>query len=103
MKEYITEVTRVVIDRYYKDENKSNLLAEITVVINDCIMIHGITVRKGELGKYVAMPHTGMTKKTTEEGKRFRELLHPLSREFQDHMKESVLSAFEEYIAENNA
>lgn len=94
-----TEITRVVIDKYYKDGN-NGLLAEVTVVINDCLMVHGITVRNGELGQYVAMPHTGMLRKSATSEKKFRELFHPLTKEFQTQLRKSVIDAFNAYTEE---
>lgn len=89
-------VTKVVINNYAPKE--SGVCAEVTVVLNDALAIHKISVVAGELGLFVAMPNTGHTRVQNNK-KRVEDLVHPLNRELSEEIKSEVLKVYNAYKA----
>ena len=86
-----TEVTKVTIDSF--TPQPSGVCAEVTVVINDVIAIHKISVISGDRGLFVSMPNTGKTRMTVS-GKRYTDLVRPLSRDMSNKINEAVISCY---------
>jgi len=86
-----TSITRVVIDSF--TPQTSGTCAEVSVVINDALAIHKISVISGERGLFVAMPNTGQTK-MSKNGKRFSDIVHPLNKDLASQISDAVLNAY---------
>lgn len=92
---YETVVTKVIIESFTPQDNGT--CAEASVIINDALAIHKILVVNGERGLFVTMPNTGQTR-MSKEGKRYTDLIHPLSKDFSGRISEAVLSAYNERL-----
>lgn len=92
---YETVVTKVVIESF--TPQSSGTCAEVSVIINDVLAIHKVSVVLGERGLFVTMPNTGQTR-MSKEGKRYTDLVHPLSKDFSTKISEAVLSAYNERL-----
>lgn len=82
------KITRVMYTRM-KKVGTSRILALCSVVLNDCIMVHGIAVRDGRDGEYITMPH-----QPNGESGRKKEVLHPLSRDVHLYFKNTILEGY---------
>jgi stage V sporulation protein G len=72
------------------DENK--LRAYVNITIDDCFMIRGLKVIKGNNGLFVAMPN-----KKSKNGM-FRDVAHPLNSETRRMIEKKVLEKYQEAI-----
>lgn len=89
-------VTRVKFDSY--TPKSSGTCAEVTVVLDNILAIHKVSVVQGERGYFVAMPNTGHTKIYNNK-KRFEDLVHPLSKDLAMEITEAVLEAYNKHKA----
>lgn len=89
-------VTKVKIDSY--SPKSSGICAEVTVVLDNILAVHKISVVQGERGFFVAMPNTGHTKIYNNK-KRFEDLIHPLNKDLAQEISEAVLTAYNNYKA----
>lgn len=87
-------VTRVKIDSYAP--KSTGICAEVTVVLEDEVAIHKVSVIQGERGIFVAMPNTGVTR-LVNNSRRYEDLVHPLSTELNDAISEAVLKEYNNY------
>jgi stage V sporulation protein G len=72
------------------DENK--LRAYVNITIDDCFMIRGLKVIKGNNGLFVAMPN-----KKSKNGM-FRDVAHPLNSETRRMIEKKVLEKYQEAV-----
>ena len=75
------------------DENK--LKAYVNITIDNCFMVRGLKVIKGNNGLFVAMPN-----KKSKNGM-FRDVAHPLNTETRRMIEEMVLSEYDSVIKGN--
>lgn len=66
--------------------------AEATVIFDNELAVHRVSVIKGKKGYFVAMPHTSLTR--SDEKQRYDDLVHPISSEFRERLSLAVLEAF---------
>lgn len=69
------------------------LRAIVSVTIDDAIALHDIKVIEGPTRLFVAMPSR------RDDSGIFRDIVHPISAEGRESIEESVLSAYNEYVA----
>lgn len=89
-------ITKVKVDSYAP--KSSGICAEVTVVLDDILAIHKVSVVRGERGYFVAMPNTGHTKIYNSK-KRFEDLVHPLNKGLTSEISDAVLEAYNKYKA----
>lgn len=84
----ITDVAVVPVD-----ENK--LRAYVNITIDDCFMVRGLKVIRGNDGLFVAMPN--------KKGKNglFRDVAHPLNAETRKMIEDLVLDKYYQMVGEN--
>lgn len=88
-------VTRVHIESYTpKDEG---ICAEVSIVLDNVLVIHKVFVINGEKGYFVSMPNTGQTKLYSGQ-KRYDDLVHPVSKTLSEEITTAVLKAFNDYV-----
>lgn len=66
--------------------------AEATVIFDNELAVHRISVIKGKKGYFVAMPHLALTK--ADNNGKYEDLVHPISSEFRNKLSVAVLDAF---------
>lgn len=86
------EITEV---RIIKMENKGNLLAYATVVLNNSVILKGIKIIDGSRGIFIAMPSKRDSK---SKQLRFREFYHPINSDARAIITNAVLEAYEQNI-----
>lgn len=90
------KITKVIIDKYSPKE--SGTCAEVSITLDNCLVVHNISVIKGDKGYFVAMPNTGCTKIHNNK-KTYDDLIHPVSKNLSLEITNSVLKAFTSYEA----
>lgn len=88
------EVTNVQIDKYFEDRN-FGICAECSVILDKMLCIHKVQVIKGKKGEFVAFPNNGSS--NINGVKKYRDIVHPISKELTDSINYEVLSAFHDY------
>lgn len=91
------QVTKIDFDNYHPKDRGT--CAEVSVTLDDCLVIHRVQVISGEKGMFIAMPNTGMTK-LLDKKKRYTDLVHPTSKKLSDYIKNEVLNAYSNYVQE---
>jgi len=74
------------------DENK--LRAYVNITIDECFMVRGLKVIRGNEGLFVAMPN-----KKSKNGL-FRDVAHPINPETRKMINELVLAKYKEALAQ---
>lgn len=85
------KITKVILESF--TPQSSGTCADVSIVLNDALAIHKISVISGERGLFVAMPNTGQTK-ITKGGKRFTDIVHPVNKELSAMITEVVLNEY---------
>lgn len=74
-------------------QNEENLLARANIVLNDCLAIRGVKIVNGKHGAFISMP-------SYQANGRFVEICFPTTSEFRQHLHDSVISAYEQTLAQ---
>lgn len=74
--------------------------AYANIVIDDAVVIHGVSVVENEKGRYMSMPmHTWKTKQGEDVT---RPVCHPISSSARKELEVALFSAYEQKLNENN-
>lgn len=74
--------------------------AYANIVIDDAVVIHGVSVVENEKGRYMSMPmHTWKTKQGEDVT---RPVCHPISSSARKELEEVLFSAYEQKLNKNN-
>lgn len=74
--------------------------AYANIVIDDAVVIHGVSVVENEKGRYMSMPmHTWKTKQGEDVT---RTVCHPISSSARKELEEALFSAYEQELNKNN-
>lgn len=92
-------VTKVSIDSY--TPKSEGTCAEVSVVLDNSLVIHKCSVIKGEKGYFVAMPNTGHTRLYNNQ-KRYDDLVHPVSKALQAEITTVVLNEYQKFISDKS-
>lgn len=87
---------RVKIQKLFDNEN-SKLRAIASVTIGGAFAAHGIRVMDSDKGLFVSMPSSSY--KSQGEIK-YQDIFHPITAEARQHLNESVLTAYDLAVAE---
>ncbi len=79
------EITGVKISLVHNDEK---LKAYVSVMFDDCFVIHDLKVIQGESGLFVAMP----SKRRKDGG--FKDIAHPIDQRTRELVEREVLAAY---------
>lgn len=74
--------------------------AVATAIIEDKIAIHGIRVVENEKGRFLVMPHNVVKNKEDKEIR--RDIVHPITSEARQELKDAVFAAYETALKETN-
>lgn len=80
------KVTEVRLSRV---EGTGNLKAYADVTFDGVFAVHGLRIMEGKNGLFVGMPNRKL--KSTGE---FKDVAHPVTREFKDELQEAVLNEY---------
>ena len=87
------EITEVKI--FLRNEDK--LRAFVNVTFDNCFVVRGLKVINGPEGFFVSMPS-----RKVEDGT-FRDITHPITREFRDKLEKIILEKYREEAAHEGA
>ncbi|MFI3228942.1 MAG: septation regulator SpoVG [Bacillota bacterium] len=76
-----------------KDDNK--LKAVASIIIDDAFVVHDIKIIDGGEGCFIVMP----SRKTPDGA--YRDIAHPIRNDVREELKDKVLAAYKEALAEN--
>ena len=79
--------------RIVKQHEEGKLKAVASIIIDDCFAIHDIKIISGNDGIFIAMP----SRKTSEGD--FKDIAHPINTETRELIKDKVLKAYEQELA----
>lgn len=88
------EVTRVEFDKYHPKDRGT--CAEVSIVLDNSLIIHNVQVISGDKGMFIAMPNTGVTK-IKDNKKRYSDIVHPTNKTLSEAIKAKVLDAYYNY------
>lgn len=89
------KITDVRVKLMKKNENR--LKAVASVIFDDCFALHDIKIIEGEKEFFIAMPSKKMP------GGDYKDIAHPINTETREMMKEPVLEAFKNELANADA
>lgn len=89
------EITEVKI---FKTNLKAPVLACANVVLNDYLIIRGITLIEGKNGRFISMPSRMLRSKEDSNKKSYRDVCHPLNNDIRAEMTETIFKAYDEYV-----
>ena len=89
------KITDIRIRLTPNEESKRKAVASIT--IDDCFVVHGITVLEGSQGYFVNMPR----RKTTEG--EYKDVAHPINTPTREEINKLVLAKYEEELKKAEA
>jgi stage V sporulation protein G len=87
------EITAVKVNLVL-DEEEKKLKAFANITFDDCFVVSGLKVIKGDKGLFVSMPSRKLP-----DGK-FKDIAHPLNNETRQLIEGKVLAAYEEKLQE---
>ena len=88
------KITKVVIDEYAPQE--LGTCASATVIIDNILAIHNISIISGKKGLFIAMPHVGGAK-IVDSKKKYNDIVHPISKGLNSVIVKEVLTAYNNY------
>lgn len=86
------EVTRVKFDRI--SPKKMGICADVTIFLDDSLVIHQVHVISGKKGLFVSFPNSG-SMQLYEGNKRFYDIVHPCKDSLRVKITDAVLNAYE--------
>lgn len=87
------EITSVKVN-LVADEQEKKLKAFANITFDDCFVVSGLKVIKGDKGLFVSMPSRKLKDGT------FKDIAHPLNNETRQKIEAKVLSSYEEKLKE---
>lgn len=82
--------------RIRKTFNEGNLLAIVSITIDDCLAVHEIKIIKGDSRVFVAMPSR------KDENGVYRDVVHPITPAARETFEKVILTAYENHAATQN-
>jgi DNA-binding cell septation regulator SpoVG len=77
--------------------NEDKLKAFVNVTFENCFLIRGLKVLKGDTGLFVTMPSRKMNDGT------YRDIAHPVTNEFRERLERAILEKFEQVLKQTNS
>ena len=90
------KVTRVKIF-----EGKGNILANMSITIDDCLAINGIKVIDGTKGVFISFPQTSY--KDKDGYTQYRDIVFPCTREARAALSRVLMKKYEEWSSSGKA
>ena len=90
------KVTRVKIF-----EGKGNILANMSITIDDCLAINGIKVIDGTKGVFISFPQTSY--KDKDGYTQYRDIVFPCTREARAALNRVLMKKYEEWSSSGKA
>lgn len=88
------EITAVKMN-LVNDEQEKRLKAFANIIFDDCFLVSGLKVIRGDKGLFVSMPSRKLKDGT------FKDIAHPLNNETRHMIEGKVLAAYEEKLKEH--
>lgn len=96
MSEKAPEKSMRIETRVYPVKDHGKLLARATVTLGGCFAITGLQILEGKEGQpFVSMP-------SRKVGEEYKDICFPCTKEFRKELFDSILSAFEQTMAEQS-
>ncbi len=87
------EITAVKVNLVL-DEAEKRLKAFANIIFDDCFVVSGLKVIRGDKGLFVSMPSRKLKDGT------FKDIAHPLNNETRKLIEDKVITAYEEKLKE---
>jgi len=75
------------------------LKAVANLYFDDCFVIHGVKVIDSEKGMFVAMPSVQVSGTPPKDGRKYKDICHPLNSETRRQINDIDLAAYQEVTA----
>ena len=85
------EITGITFRRISPD---GKMKAIVSVTFDDCFVVHDIKIIEGNESLFIAMPSRKM------QNGQFKDIVHPISRDFRDKISTIILDAYERALEE---
>jgi stage V sporulation protein G len=84
----VLKVTNIKVRRLFPDDGKNKVLAIVSIVLNDSLVIHDMKIIKSNEKLFVAMPnHRSRTGQ-------FQDVVNPINQETRDMIENSIFEAY---------
>ncbi len=80
------KITEVTVRKIEKENSRKRGIAHVK--IDDCFMIHDITILEGDSGLYISMP-----RRMTSTGK-YKDIAHPINQETRKMFEDAIFEAY---------
>lgn len=90
------QVTKIEVDNINPKE--SGICAQVTIIFDNVLCVNNIHVINGKKGLFIAFPNTGQMR-LHKGAKRYKDIVHPLSKSFRKEIEAKVLQAYEEKVS----
>lgn len=94
------KVTRIKVS--LKENKGDGIVAEALIVLNDCLMVHAITIKKINDSYFVCMPENKKNSgiKRVVKGKTVPwDVVHPTTKAFSDYLTGVILQEYHKEVA----
>ena len=92
---YETVITEVRVRLHWDDRGEDILKGFATITLNHCFAVHNLKIIDGgERGLFVSMP-------ATPRGGEYRDIAHPINREFREYMTAEVVDEYQRELSRN--
>ncbi len=88
----LTTITDIRFRNVSSIDSNKQLLANVSIIINNDFVIHDVRIVQNNGKIFVAMPNR-------KEGDSYRDIVHPLTTDIRKQFEEDILSAYERHIA----
>lgn len=77
---------------YKNTDEESNCKAFVSCVLGGCVAVRGIKIMQGKEGNFLVMPSVASGKVNSEGYPIYREIAHPITKEFRARLYETILN-----------
>lgn len=84
---------------YVLNDSTSKVVALATVTINDCLVLTGLRVVKGNKGMFVSMPQRKLSK-PDKNGNEYADIFFPVTHAFREELTNAVLDEYDKKVDE---
>ena len=84
---------------YTLNDANSKTVALATVTIDDCLVLTGLRIVKGEKGMFVSMPQRKLSK-PDKNGNEYADIFFPVTHEFREQLTNAILDEYDKKVDE---
>lgn len=84
---------------YTLNDTNSKTVALATVTIDDCLVLTGLRIVKGNKGMFVSMPQRKLSK-PDKNGNEYSDIFFPVTHDFREELNNAILDEYDKKVDE---